>query len=102
MDQSQSTIMPDDSISQNPDDDILSIVEIVEDGSTVASQASNSSQGLPAAPSTCLKAPPPRFLVVSEIDPESLKTAKSHVEQVAPAFIEADRAEQVFHVSVQL
>ena len=38
IDQFQSTIIPNDSISQNSDDDILSIVEIIEDGSTVASQ----------------------------------------------------------------
>ena len=50
MDQPQSLIMPDNSISQNPDDDVLSIIEIIKDGSTVASQASNSSQGLPTVP----------------------------------------------------
>ena len=76
MDQFQSTIIPNDSISQNSDDDILSIVEIIEDGSTVASQTLNSSQGLPAMPFTCLKASLTRFLTVSKTESELLRIVK--------------------------
>ena len=66
MGQFQFTIMSGNSISQNLDDDVLSIVEIIKDGSTVLSQAANYFQGLLTAPFTCLKALPPRFLMVSK------------------------------------
>ena len=104
MDAFQSTLTPNDSISQRPYDDVVSVIEIVEEGSISTSPSQDSSQMLPAAPSAWLRVPPTGFLVVSDTDPESLARAKSGVERVVSPtqLIDADNPEQVSQVSVQL
>ena len=84
MDKPQCTLAP-DSIAQTLYDDVVSDLEIIETRSTSTSDMPDSSYTLPAAPSTCLWPPPPRFLGVSNNDSDSLATAQSYMERVPPS-----------------
>jgi len=71
MDEPQSPVMSDDMIPTPHDSDI----KLIENTSTYTSQSSDFCLSLPAAPSWWLKAPAPRFLAVSDTNPDSLAKA---------------------------